>query len=308
MQTFLAALAAEGDAWAPKSELFQLNFRLGTALLLVAAAGIAVGLLGTAIFRHRRVQLNVAKGEVRRHTIGHMLMHWVNAVGFLLAVFTGAVMLKWISLPMDKALLYTLHYVGAGAILVGFVATAVNAAAKGTTTVHRLIPKGQQVREAFMELLGYAGLVGDRGILGFRKLQWPAGLRAEVEKSVGFKGFARGGKYLAAEEVLSYPLWALVGLAIITTGILKAGRYAYPLPGGVVKWVTIVHDWAAVGAVVMLFVHVAALVLVRTNWPLFASMFTGKVSSEYAKEHHAEWYDEVVTQVEKPDAKARKGK
>ena len=116
--------------------------------------------------------------------------------------------------------------------------------------------------------------------------------------AVGFTGFGREGKYLAAEEVLSYPLWALVGLAIVSTGILKAARYAYPLPLSVVKWLTIVHDWAAVGTVVMLFAHVGALVLVRTNWPLFGSMFTGKVREAYEKEHHGEWYEELVAEVE----------
>ena len=304
--------------WTPGSDLFRLNFRFASILLLVAAAGIAFGLVGTALFRHRKPQLDVKAGQVRRHTAGHMLTHWVNAVGFLLATGTGAIMLKWVMLPVDKVLLYSLHYTGAGLILIGLVATAVNASAKGTSTVHRLIPRAAQVREAFLELLGYAGLVGDRGILGFRRLQWPASVRREIEQAVGFTGFGHEGKYLAAEEVLSYPFWALVGLAIVTTGLLKAARYAYPLAGGVVKWITIIHDWAAVGTVVMLCVHVGALVLVRTNWPLFASMFTGKVSLPYVKEVHGEWYRELIEQVEKGEqdygpagarpAAARKGK
>lgn len=286
--------AAAGEPWAPQSELFKLNFRFASIMLLVTAGGIAFGLLGTALFRHRRARLDVTRGQVRRHTVGHMLTHWLNAVGFLLATFTGALMLNWLPIQMNMVTVYTLHYVGAAAILIGFVATVVQATTKGTSTVHRLIPKGHQVKHAFVELLGYAGLVGDRGILGFRALQWPESLRREIEKGVGFTGHGREGKYLAAEEVLSYPLWALIGLLIISTGILKAARYVYPLPADLVKWLTIIHDWTAVGTVVMLAVHVGALVLVRTNWPLFASMFSGKVKVDYVKEVHGQWYDQLV--------------
>jgi cytochrome b subunit of formate dehydrogenase len=298
MRSVSMVLAAAGDSWLPKSDLFQLNFRMASVMLLVAAGGIALGLFATALFRYRRVRLNIKTAVVRRHTAGHMLMHWLNAAGFLLALFTGAIMLKWLPVPMGKVALYTLHYIGAGLVLIGLVATVVNAVSKGTTSVHRLIPSRQHIRQAFLEVLGYAGLLGDRGILGFRALQWPVAWRREMAKAVGFSGFGRDGKYLAAEEVLSYPLWALVGLAIVSTGILKAARFVYPLPLPAVKWLTIVHDWAAVGTVVMLFAHVGALVLVRTNWPLFASMFTGKVRAAYVKENHGEWYEELVAEVE----------
>src|SRR4051794_35412641 len=96
MRSVSMALAAVGDSWLPKSDLFQLNFRMASVMLLLSAGGIALGVLGTALFRYRRARLNVQTGEVRRHSAGHMLAHWLNAVGFLLALFTGAIMLKWI--------------------------------------------------------------------------------------------------------------------------------------------------------------------------------------------------------------------
>lgn len=290
---------AAGEPWQPNSDLFKLNFRFASLALLLTAAAIGIGLLAAVLFRIRKVRLNLKTGAVQRHSTGHVLMHWVNAGGFLLATFTGAVMLKWIPVTMEMGLLYTLHFIGAGAILMGFVSTAVHATTKGTTSRHRLIPTGHQIRETFIELLAYAGLVGDRGILGFRQVQLPTDLRRSVEKSVGFQGFGRTGKYLAAEEVLSYPLWALVGLAIIGSGILKSIRYAYALPPAVVKWTTIIHDWAAVATLVMLAAHVGALVLVRTNWPLLASMFTSKVSVAHVKEVHGAWYDELVKEADK---------
>lgn len=289
------AYAAPGDAWSPKSSVFQVNYRFATIALLLLAGGIAFGLFATNLFRVRRARINKATGDVQRHTVGHILTHWMNAIGFLLATFTGAVMLKWLPITISKPMLYTLHYIGAGAILIGFVGTVVNALTKGTTQKHRLIPTGHQVHETFLEVLAYAGLVGQNGILGFRGVQWPASLRREIEKGVGFKGIGREGKYLAAEEVLSYPLWALIGLLIISSGILKAARYAYPLPHAVVQTVTVIHDWTAVGTVVMLVLHIAPLVLVKTNWPLFTSMFNGgKVRVDYVKNVHGKWYDELL--------------
>lgn len=307
--SFVGAMAwagvasAAGEPWAPKSELFQLNFRFASITLLFAAAGIALGLLGVALFRIRGPKLQAGTGTVRRHSVGHMLTHWVNAAGFILAAFTGAIMLNWLPINMEMGLLYTLHYIGAGAILIGFVATAVHAVTTGNSRRHRLIPSGAKIKETFIELLGYAGLVGDRGILGFQRLQWPAEMRREIEKGVGFTGFPREGKYLAAEQVLSYPFWAIIGLAIVATGLLKAVRYVYFVPAEVIRWTTILHDWAFVATLVMLVVHVSALVVVKTNWPLFRSMFTGKVRADYAREYHAKWYDELVAELERGEGR-----
>ena len=281
------------DGWSPQSALFQLNFRFASIALLCAAAGIALGLFGTALYRRRRPA--ISGGQVERHSPGHRLSHWLNAIGFILALITGALLyLQWLPNPFGLPLVYTLHYVGAAAILVGLGGTAVHALTTGASRHHRLLPTAESLRRTGLHLIAYAGLVGDQGILGFPGLQWPAAWRRAVERAVGFHGFPPEGKYLATQRVLSYPLWVLVSLAVVSTGLLKAVRYAYPLPAGVILWSTRLHDWAFYGVQVMLFVHVAAVVLLRTNWPLLRSMFTGKVPLAYVRAVHGRWYEELV--------------
>jgi len=290
-----APSAAAAEPWAPQSTLFQLNFRWASITLLVSAAGIALGLFGGAFYRRRQAGLRPGSREVERHSVGHRVSHWLNAIGFLLAMGSGAVLtVSWLPNPFALPLLYTLHYVGAAAILLGLGGTAVHALTTGASRRHRLLPDGETLRTAGLELLSYAGLVGDRGVLGFSGLQWPVSLRREIERAVGFQGFPAEGKYLATQRLLSYPLWVLVSLAVVATGLLKALRYAYPLPRTVVFWATRVHDWAFIGTIVMLFIHVAAVVLVRTNWPLLRSMFTGKVSLAYVQAVHGRWYQELL--------------
>lgn len=287
--------AAAAEPWAPQSTLFQLNFRWASITLLVTAAGIALGLFGGAFYRRRQRGIRPGSAEVERHSPGHRLSHWLNALGFLLAMGSGALLIvSWLPNPFALPLLYTLHYVGAAFILLGLGGTAVHALTTGVSSRHRLLPDRETLRDAGIELLAYAGLVGDRGILGFPGLQWPAGWRRGMERAVGFQGFPAEGKYLATQRLLSYPLWVLVSLAVVATGLLKAVRYAYPLPGGVILWATRIHDWAFVGTIVMLFVHVAAVVLVRTNWPLLRSMFTGRVSLAYVQAVHGRWYQELL--------------
>lgn len=292
------AASAATEPWSPQSQLFQLNYRFASITLLFAAAGIALGLFGVSFFRRRRPALQGRSGQVERHSIGHRVAHWLNALGFIAATLSGAMLLKWLPNPLDLTLVYTVHYLGAGAILLGMGGTAVHALTTGASQRHRLIPRGETVRWALTGLLSYAGLVGDQGILGFKGLQWPASLRKSIEDSLGFQGFPAEQKYLASQRVLSYPFWVLVSLAVVSTGLLKAVRYAYPTPNAIVLWATRIHDWAFYGTLVMLFVHVAAVVLVRTNWPLLRSMFTGKVPLQYVRAVHGRWYEELVREQE----------
>lgn len=168
----------------------------------------------------------------------------------------------------------------------------------GASRRHRLLPDRETLRDAGIELLSYVGLVGDQGVLGFPGLQWPTAWRREVERAVGFRGFPPEGKYLATQRLLSYPLWVLVSLVVVATGLLKAMRYAYPLPAAVVRWSTILHDWAFIATIVLLSIHVAAVTVVRSNWPLLRSMFTGTVSLEHVRAVHGRWYLELLREME----------
>jgi formate dehydrogenase subunit gamma len=93
--------------------------------------------------------------------------------------------------------------------------------------------------------------------------------------------------------------WLMVlvfGVVFIITGIIMwAGKTA--LPGGVLQWSVFIHDISFIVTGAMFFVHIYLSAIHPLMRPLrtgaWASMASGKVSVEYAKSHHAQWYAEV---------------
>jgi formate dehydrogenase subunit gamma len=63
------------------------------------------------------------------------------------------------------------------------------------------------------------------------------------------------------------------------------------------QWMVLIHDVAFIVTGLMFFVHIYMSVVHPLVRPLrtgsLASMTRGKVSIEYAKSHHAKWYDEI---------------
>ncbi|UCZ55614.1 cytochrome b/b6 domain-containing protein [Desulfurispirillum indicum] len=97
------------------------------------------------------------------------------------------------------------------------------------------------------------------------------------------------GKFLA-EQRLAYAAMGLVSLILVLTGLIKT----YKNMGNIIldpmflQVVTYVHTIAAMPFVLLLLAHLGAF-LVKANWPLFPSMFSGRVSREYARRRHGKW-------------------
>jgi cytochrome b subunit of formate dehydrogenase len=100
-------------------------------------------------------------------------------------------------------------------------------------------------------------------------------------------------KYLA-EQRLAYAYIALsLGLAVVT-GAVKVVKN---LQGVVVDawWISAVthlHNLAMVLVILGIGAHLLAF-LVPANWPLFPSMFTGRVAAAYARRRHSLWYERL---------------
>ena len=96
------------------------------------------------------------------------------------------------------------------------------------------------------------------------------------------------------ERTISFPTWELTIGLIILTGVIKAIRYIYPIPGDVLYWVSAVH----VGAGVLLgmkFLDHLRYVLAPSRWPLMVSMATGWLPEAYVQRFHAGWYARVTS-------------
>jgi cytochrome b subunit of formate dehydrogenase len=110
---------------------------------------------------------------------------------------------------------------------------------------------------------------------------------------LGYKE-SRTGKYLAAEQTVSYPPWAILIGTIVVTGLIKMMRYVYPMPNTLIASMTVIHDLAAIGIGLMLVIHLLPLLLVPANWPLLLSMFRTTVPLDYVKKRHPAWYRQLT--------------
>jgi len=112
--------------------------------------------------------------------------------------------------------------------------------------------------------------------------------------------FPGEGKYFASEH-LTYPI-AVVGSALmIVTGLFKVAAHAWDLSAGLMGVMTFTHDLTTVVMAVFFVAHVVMGAVVPWSWPVLRSMFTGYVTEEYVKSHHAGWYRELTGKAESTD-------
>lgn len=273
-------LAADGGAtWQPESPIYRLSYQGATVLLLVLALGMFLGIGGRKWFDVYRSKIE--PGQVLRHRALHAVLHWLNALGFILCLVSGALLLKWIE-GSNEITTYTVHFIGAAFVLFSIGSVAIRALVYESGK-HSIRISGDDLKELYQEILGYLGLRGDKGFLGYSALKWP-GKRSQVIKADNPKLTSKK-KYSATERVLSYPLWVIISGVLIVTGIIKSSRYITGMPDSLLVLATTLHDLAAFGVIVMLILHVGAVTIIKTNWPLLKSMFTLTVPEKFDQQH-----------------------
>ncbi len=98
--------------------------------------------------------------------------------------------------------------------------------------------------------------------------------------------------------------WLMVivfGVIFAITGVIMwFAKTAAPV--ALLQWMVIIHDIAFITTGSMLFVHIYLSVVHPLMRPLrtgaWSSMARGKISVDYAKSHHAKWYDRVSKEKE----------
>ena len=175
--------------------------------------------------------LGVAVGMLRQ---GRMVGLWAFGIGLFLGIPTGSYEylggLLDVHPPFPLYVVYRIHYVGALTLLLGVAAILTNVWRSGDRSF--LVPKGQwraYLRGAAAELP--ARLVRPlAGLLGI-DMRTPPPARA---------------RYSFYEVVVSFPWWGFAIALITVTGIVKAMRYLYPVPGPVLFWASTLHVAAMV--------------------------------------------------------------
>ena len=91
--------------------------------------------------------------------------------------------------------------------------------------------------------------------------------------------------------------WLIVivfGVLFVITGAVMWFAKA-TAPPAVLQWMVFVHDIAFIVAGAMLFLHIYLGVIHPLMTESWGAMVRGKISADYAKKHHAKWYEEVTT-------------
>jgi cytochrome b subunit of formate dehydrogenase len=294
---FLIGAAAfqvpEGEGWPPQTLLYNDALFLSRAIPFIIALAIGVG-----IYQARKAPGDSIQGDkVLRHDSGVIIAHWFNAVGLILALVSGGIILKWVDRPEEVRNVFVIHYLGAGLTLFAIFNHLTRHGVSGGTG---LIPKRfSAIRDLIGELLGYLGLFGpDEAVL---KIPWPKAIRQPIARYaralLGYKE-SNESKYLVTEKLLSYPPWSILIGIIVVTGLIKVLRYTYNIPKPLLVSMTALHDLTAVWIGVMLIIHLLPLGLVPANWPLLLSMFKTTVPLEYVKKRHPVWYKELLAKQE----------
>jgi cytochrome b subunit of formate dehydrogenase len=260
----------------------SIPFTLGLGVVVGAVWGMAPSAPGVAVR---------ADGAVRRFSPGTIALHWIAALGFVLALVTGAwQFLKGIldvDSPVFMPFVYRVHYIGATLLL---FAVSCGVTCWWIRDAHSLlVPRGQWIRH----LRGLAnelprplgGLLA--GFLGLEMKRTPP----PVEQFTYY------------EKVVSFPAWAIFLTLVIVTGLLKAMRYVYPIPGEVLWWASALHVGALVLLAARLLDHVR-YVLAPLRWPLLMAMVSGWVSERYVRHRHPAWHQAIQDQQRRPPAEA----
>jgi formate dehydrogenase subunit gamma len=92
-------------------------------------------------------------------------------------------------------------------------------------------------------------------------------------------------------------LWWLIvlfsGVIFTITGLIMWFAKT-SAPAAVLQWMVFIHDIAFILAGTMLLVHIYLGIFHPLMTEAWKAIYKGTVSAEYAKKHHAKWYEEVT--------------
>lgn len=175
--------------------------------------------------------LGVAVGMLRA---GRRIGLWAFGTGLLLAIPTGSYEylggLLDVHPPFPLYVVYRVHYVGAVLVLLAVAAILTSVWRSGDRSF--LVPKGQLRRYL-------RGVAAELPAWLVRPFVGPLGIDMRVAPP------ARG-RYSFYEVVVSFPWWGVAIALITVTGLVKAMRYVYPVPGPVLFWASTLHVAAMV--------------------------------------------------------------
>jgi cytochrome b subunit of formate dehydrogenase len=266
----------------PWGQLLGDNFLFARSLPFTVGLGIAVGFWRASGWRWG-TDRRASDGAIRRFAPGTVVLHALAAVALLVLIATGG----WQYLkglldadsPIYMATVYRVHYIAASVLIFVTVAFVTDWLLRGERSL--TVGKGQLIRSL-------------RGLA--HELPGPLGSSLAYLLGLDMRRAAPPtDEFTFYERTISFPTWELAIGLIVLTGVIKAMRYVYPIPGDVLYWVSAIHVGSGVLLGLKLLDHLR-YVLAPSRWPLMVSMATGWIPEAYVKRFHAGWYARISSE------------
>ena len=267
----LMAFIAQAGTTQPFGNELSDNLIFARAIPFAIAIGIAFGMFCASLTRSAS---ETKPGYVRRFSRATVIGHWVITIGFVLALptgvwqYLGGIINK--SAPWPLYLIYRVHYIGAAIIL----ASLAYFLTYWWITRHRglLPPRGQWKSHLSAFALGLPPRLGR--------------MVARILRVRTAEAATTPGQFSFYQTAFSFPMWTFALTLITVTGLVKALRYLFEVPGPILWGASTLHVAAMVLLVLKVLDH---LRYVFERWPLMAAMTTTWISDRYASAHFPGW-------------------
>jgi cytochrome b subunit of formate dehydrogenase len=100
------------------------------------------------------------------------------------------------------------------------------------------------------------------------------------------------GQFTYYETTVSFPNWIVLLGLVTLSGVLKAMRYVYPIPGELLWWTSALHVTSMVLLAVKALDHLR-YVLAPSRWSLMTAMAGGWMSERVVQRRHPAWYEQI---------------
>lgn len=217
------------------------------------------------------------QSQIKKHHVAVILVHWFNAVTWILEVSTGLALISspWFRVAPQWYIDMFIGLAGDRANLIQFHI------ALGVTWIFVLLPYG---------IFGFRNYVSGEML----KVTDRDDIRWLIVRTLQILGRTKEplppqGIYNAGQKAFSMVVWTMVPVVMIT-GVIMAFQLFSP---SIVGWAVVIH-FVSVGLVLAgLIVHVYMGAIFPEERPAFFSMITGTVNELYAYNHHFKWWREV---------------
>ena len=283
---FVGGLALSLAQWAsgvqPWGQLLTDNFLFARSLPFTIALGMAAGFWRASGWRSGSGEVR-QDGAIRRFAPSTIWLHALAAVALVTLMFTGGWQylkgLLGVESPIDMGTVYRIHYIAASLLIFSVTVFVTDWLLRGEAAL--TVGGGSWIRS----LRGLAHEL-PRPIGGTLAYLLGLDLRRAPPPTEQFTYY---------ERTISFPTWELTLALIIITGLIKALRYVYPIPGDVLYWVSSIHVGSGVLQGIKLLDHLR-YVLAPSRWPLMVSMATGWLPRAYVERFHSAWLTRLSEQ------------